>query len=211
MWSVFFLYIMIVIWLCILLLFVFVVFFFKQKTAYEMRISDWSSDVCSSDLAFGAAIFYGYEASYQEYQKISENFITGGGRLGAFVGQPNWNAAVIAMALPFAFYLRARGQLSLISVYVTGAVLALGLVLSASFTGFVSALIVLFLFLIVGGTRQTLKAGLVLAVAGAVLLASGFELPGVFQGRVGEALGTGDLSQARPLPGRGGTSSETGE
>src|SRR3546814_6281510 len=30
-------------------------FFFKQKTAYEMRISDWSSDVCSSDLLQGAA------------------------------------------------------------------------------------------------------------------------------------------------------------
>src|SRR3546814_6099346 len=29
------------------------VFFFKQKTAYEMRISDWSSDVCSSDLLIG--------------------------------------------------------------------------------------------------------------------------------------------------------------
>src|SRR3546814_4330843 len=28
-------------------------FFFKQKTAYEMRISDWSSDVCSSDLLQG--------------------------------------------------------------------------------------------------------------------------------------------------------------
>src|SRR3546814_20365826 len=28
-------------------------FFFKQKTAYEMRISDWSSDVCSSDLRTG--------------------------------------------------------------------------------------------------------------------------------------------------------------
>src|SRR3546814_8808691 len=28
-------------------------FFFKQKTAYEMRISDWSSDVCSSDLHIG--------------------------------------------------------------------------------------------------------------------------------------------------------------
>src|SRR3546814_5894456 len=27
-------------------------FFFKQKTAYEMRISDWSSDVCSSDLTY---------------------------------------------------------------------------------------------------------------------------------------------------------------
>src|SRR3546814_7841101 len=31
------------------------VFFFKQKTAYEMRISDWSSDVCSSDLRTAAA------------------------------------------------------------------------------------------------------------------------------------------------------------
>src|SRR3546814_2293605 len=30
-------------------------FFFKQKTAYEMRISDWSSDVCSSDLIVAAA------------------------------------------------------------------------------------------------------------------------------------------------------------
>src|SRR3546814_8995677 len=29
---------------------IYVFFFFKQKTAYEMRISDWSSDVCSSDL-----------------------------------------------------------------------------------------------------------------------------------------------------------------
>src|SRR3546814_6284981 len=35
-------------------LFFFFVFFFKQKTAYEMRISDWSSDVCSSDLLAGA-------------------------------------------------------------------------------------------------------------------------------------------------------------
>src|SRR3546814_7817842 len=32
------------------LLFVLLFFFVKQKTAYEMRISDWSSDVCSSDL-----------------------------------------------------------------------------------------------------------------------------------------------------------------
>src|SRR3546814_6957815 len=43
---------MILIWSCLVLgdcLFCF--FFFKQKTAYEMRISDWSSDVCSSDLA----------------------------------------------------------------------------------------------------------------------------------------------------------------
>src|SRR3546814_2955556 len=34
-------------------------FFFKQKTAYEMRISDWSSDVCSSDLLFKIKPFVG--------------------------------------------------------------------------------------------------------------------------------------------------------
>src|SRR3546814_1316376 len=33
-------------------------FFFKQKTAYEMRISDWSSDVCSSDLSLEPAMIY---------------------------------------------------------------------------------------------------------------------------------------------------------
>src|SRR3546814_16627037 len=41
---------------------VFVFFFFKQKTAYEMRISDWSSDVCSSDLY--AHIRPGYEMCF---------------------------------------------------------------------------------------------------------------------------------------------------
>src|SRR3546814_8299937 len=35
--------------LCVICFF-FILFFFKQKTAYETRISDWSSDVCSSDL-----------------------------------------------------------------------------------------------------------------------------------------------------------------
>src|SRR3546814_4965784 len=40
---------------CVMVFYVF--FFFKQKTAYEMRISDWSSDVCSSDL----------EAMHQEH------------------------------------------------------------------------------------------------------------------------------------------------
>src|SRR3546814_17610626 len=37
-------------------------FCFKQKTAYEMRISDWSSDVCSSDLIGDAAIAIPFDA-----------------------------------------------------------------------------------------------------------------------------------------------------
>src|SRR3546814_717842 len=43
---------------CLVLLCCEVFFFFKQKTAYEMRISDWSSDVCSSDLAAIAQILW---------------------------------------------------------------------------------------------------------------------------------------------------------
>src|SRR3546814_6027780 len=49
------------------------IFFFKQKTAYEMRISDWSSDVCSSDLANlgGAAGATATESSIAEGSRIS--------------------------------------------------------------------------------------------------------------------------------------------
>src|SRR3546814_5313034 len=40
------------------------VFFFKQKTAYEMRISDWSSDVCSSDLRCNQRLDHGQEKEH---------------------------------------------------------------------------------------------------------------------------------------------------
>src|SRR3546814_20696776 len=39
-------------------------FFFKQKTAYEMRISDWSSDVCSSDRVRAPTLFIDGERSF---------------------------------------------------------------------------------------------------------------------------------------------------
>src|SRR3546814_5529790 len=39
-------------------------FFFKQKTAYEMRISDWSSDVCSSDLYQSAGALFWHNVSW---------------------------------------------------------------------------------------------------------------------------------------------------
>src|SRR3546814_8094432 len=41
---------------------VYLVFFFKQKTAYELRISDWSSDVCSSDLVGSGRLTTGQDA-----------------------------------------------------------------------------------------------------------------------------------------------------
>src|SRR3546814_2414388 len=62
------------------------VFFFKQKTAYEMRISDWSSDVCSSDLfkawyAFSMQVGdSGIEKSLLELVKIRASQINEIGR-----------------------------------------------------------------------------------------------------------------------------------
>src|SRR3546814_7964791 len=53
----------------VLFLFVFIVcifFFFKQKTAYEMRISDWSSDVCSSDLRLGGHLNHVWICDHDE-------------------------------------------------------------------------------------------------------------------------------------------------
>src|SRR3546814_16179827 len=48
-------------------------FFFKQKTAYDMRISDWSSDVCSSDLARAT---YGSFNAYQLQGALNLPIIT---------------------------------------------------------------------------------------------------------------------------------------
>src|SRR3546814_18804610 len=57
--------------LCILF-----VFFFKQKTAYEMRISDWSSDVCSSDLVRDAKLLFNVTEAYNDgYYFESDNNI----------------------------------------------------------------------------------------------------------------------------------------
>src|SRR3546814_1574358 len=51
---------------------VFMFFFFKQKTAYEMRISDWSSDVCSSDLHVGKRLRR-YKRRLRDHHKDRED------------------------------------------------------------------------------------------------------------------------------------------
>src|SRR3546814_3938392 len=62
-----------------------VFFFFKQKTAYEMRISDWSSDVCSSDLASAETL---YQHCVRGLQRALDRF---GGRGLPLIGTGDWN------------------------------------------------------------------------------------------------------------------------
>src|SRR3546814_7204370 len=64
-------------------------FFCKQKTAYEMRISDWSSDVCSSDLQLNERAYASEEISLLGVEEV-EVAIEGGcdeDRLGRMVNQ----------------------------------------------------------------------------------------------------------------------------
>src|SRR3546814_4524257 len=85
-------------------------FFFKQKTAYEMRISDWSSDVCSSDLFVAAAyrdllkfirtqprFFLSHYAGFG----LASCVVTGLGTwYAAFMGRTfGWNFGEIGLAL----------------------------------------------------------------------------------------------------------------
>src|SRR3546814_11797023 len=51
-------------------------FFFKQKTAYEMRISDWSSDVCSSDLnGRDIDVRVGFSGSYRHQYELTVSMV----------------------------------------------------------------------------------------------------------------------------------------
>src|SRR3546814_9401579 len=60
-------------------------FFFKQKTAYEMRISDWSSDVCSSDLGTPRKLS-------ETDRRTLARYFAGAGRAAA-AGAPAWPVA----------------------------------------------------------------------------------------------------------------------
>src|SRR3546814_8483071 len=68
-------------------------FFFKQKTAYELRISDWSSDVCSSDLSYSKKS----DKSQSDPSKMSVKFH---GCHGHHVGIPVASAPEIERIAP---------------------------------------------------------------------------------------------------------------
>src|SRR3546814_9634143 len=76
-----------------------VVCLFTQKTAYEMRISDWSSDVCSSDLAYFEISKYA-RVAHPEFPginnrtQIKQNYHNSLQRIPAPMFPPRWNLDV---------------------------------------------------------------------------------------------------------------------
>src|SRR3546814_10523927 len=82
-------------------------FFFKQKTAYEMRISDWSSDVCSSDLEDGNRGAGGQgqcAGEDQEAERGVHRRVLGSGRVAALLAR----VAMVGCGGPLAVVRRAR-------------------------------------------------------------------------------------------------------
>src|SRR3546814_11676697 len=80
----------------------FVFVFFKQKTAYEMRISDWSSDVCSSDLGTLINLAYtalevGYGLATDSLALLYDALHNFGDVLGLALA---WGAAILAQRQP---------------------------------------------------------------------------------------------------------------
>src|SRR3546814_9132616 len=73
-----------------------VLFFFKQKTAYEMRISDWSSDVCSSDLKPQPSRWVQTDrASHEAWARLSASNPKAGALLHLLAARVGDNNAVV--------------------------------------------------------------------------------------------------------------------
>ena len=152
--------------------------------------------------ACGLLIFYFGPTFFENHQQIAFEFVTGAGRLGAFLGDANWNGAMISMALPFALFLWWTERLGTYAAILSLLVLMGALTASGSFTGFTSGAAAVLVFVLVAGGRASLKFLLGLGVAAGLLFASGYEPPVVFKKRVAEAIAEGDINQAGTYAGR---------
>lgn len=153
--------------------------------------------------AVGALVYFSYRGSFESARALlGLDFISGNRRLGAFATDANWNGAAVSMALPFAYYLAAKGVLRPLPALVAVGILVLGAVLSASFTAFISIVVATAIFAAVGAVRPRFSVVFGVVVAAALVVQSGYGLPATFQKRVAGAVESGDMSQAGTYEGR---------
>src|SRR3546814_6647728 len=110
--------------MCVSLVLLLGVFFFKQKTAYEMRISDWSSDVCSSDLPLLMELLSNLALGFEvAFSPVNLFYCFVGVFLGTFIGVlPGIGAlAAVSMLLPVTFYLEPATALVMLAGVYYGA------------------------------------------------------------------------------------------
>lgn len=155
------------------------------------------ASACATNL-FGIAAYHTIGGTYQDFDVFASGFFSGTGRFGAFIGDPNVNAAMIAMAVPCLLYLwvaeHVRGRLALPAF----AVLATGLIMTSSVGGLATTLIGTLLFLVLSGSVRALRnaGGAILLGIVVALSWNGLELPSTFETRVLGAMRSGNLEEA---------------
>ncbi len=145
--------------------------------------------------SIGILVYYTFDYAGAT-ETFGRDFITGGRRLGAMVGDANWNSAVIAMVLPFTMYAAIRRLIPTGAALVAAAVLCWALMLAASFTGFCAAMLALSAMAFAARMRPSPKILLLASALIVGLYASGYQMPEIFAKRVAPALQTGDLDSA---------------
>ena len=151
---------------------------------------------------FGSIVYYATDASYEQASRFGHEFVTGAHRLGAFMADANWNAAMIAMTTPFVLYFARTGRLNTIVAFALLGILCSGLLLSGSFTGFTSTAVGILAFLLVDWGKRSIGMLLGIVALASAMIATGVGLPTAFQNRVAVALEQGDISQAGTFAGR---------
>lgn len=144
-----------------------------------------------------------YIWTYAETASVfGDGFVTGNGRIGAMTGEPNLNAAMVAMSLAMLIYCIRTRRIPIFPAIICAIPLVWGLLASGSFTGFGSAVIAVSIMIAISGIRVFFKVSVVAAIIGAIFYTSGAPLPAVFEERVASALSTGDINQAGSYTGR---------
>lgn len=143
--------------------------------------------------------FMGLVAFYAE-EDLGYDLVTGGGRLAASLLNPNANANLIALTLPFVLYLWQSGRMAWWTATLAIAVLALALICSSSVNGLIATLIGLICFLVTREFRTVLKGLVIVSCAGTVGLVvwsrNDYVLPEIFEKRVMGAVKSGELEHA---------------
>ena len=138
----------------------------------------------------------------QATSMFTAEFISGNGRVSSFAAEPNWNGQLIAMTFPLLICSFAKRMLPLWGFVVAALILVWGLLLCASFTGFVATCISVAITLLFIGIRHFLAALALVIFAASLYFAGGGALPVVFEKRVAGALVEGDIEEAGTFTGR---------
>lgn len=170
-----------------------------RRLAWQCLLAFVLGVVLSQAFTLVTSLFFGYE---QTWPWFGRDFLTATGRVGAFSGNANTNGGMIAFALPMLALAIGRGLLARWQGAICAAILVAGLVSTASFSAFSTAVIGLAVCALFVNPARFFLVVLPLALLLASYIQMDFPLPEAFHKRVGEALVSGDLNNAGTYAGR---------